>query len=300
MKNLYNNIINFAFLQMDKKNFGQQYERSMYAVSNDILPLETATTTTKMNAHLSTNEWVDDTFLITYDLANPIDGYIIGVGFGHIFKMIDLFPADISPRGIICADVRPEVILAGRIIVQKLIQAESKESFFTSLYTVTTNEIDTVIQSEKNSEISRRFLESVPYIEELFNNAEYGIEIGAYLSPSIVEVLSRNFERLQDLARHNNIGVVLMDITNAHFAETIKNLPNYTKSRNIIYLSNAIDHITNRGQDRNAFKALDILKVLETTRGSICVDTTQQSLNYKLRIGSLPPTYCLCDYPTQL
>lgn len=287
-----------------KKNstngFGEHVEYSMRTMACDALPVRTPSTTSRMNAHLSTNEWIDHNFTISDGITNPLDGYVIGVGFGHIFKMIDLFPEGMLPRAIICVDVQPEVVLTGRIIVQKLRYAQDKKSFFRSLYAVTPDEIDAVIQKEHNPEIAIRFLEAVPYIEELFSNAEYRREIGAYLTPSIVDVLTRNFDRLQQLAKSNNIGVVFIDIANIQLIQAIMTLPNYSTSRNIIYLSNAIDHITQRGLDMESINALDVLHALETDRGNVCVDTTQQSLHYKLRIGTLPPKYSTSDYPQHL
>src|SRR5438874_2311659 len=114
MEKLYKSITKFLSKHSYNHGFGQYVESNMLAMTNDTLPMRTPLTVVRMNAHLSTNESIDDSFVITDALANPLDGYIIGVGFGHVFKMIDLFSDDTLPLAIICADVQPEVILVGR------------------------------------------------------------------------------------------------------------------------------------------------------------------------------------------
>lgn len=277
-----------------KINSDKHFEYIISTLPKNDFPLSTPLNPRNSYALLTTNECIDANFKAKKGAG--IDGYIIGVGFGNIFKMLDLFMAGSTPKAIISLDVRPEVVLMGRIIVEKLASSKDVDNFLQSLHMLDKKEITSILRQEKNKKLKKILKQASQYITFVFNNTHSLIKKNAYLSPSIADVLVRHYGVLKKLAVSNNIGVIFMDITNESFQQFILKLKHYKKLRSIIYLSNAIDHITNRGLDVHLFSALEKLKEIQTIRKNIFVDTNM-FLHYKLRVKASPPRYSQKDYP---
>jgi hypothetical protein len=131
----------------------------------------------------------------------------------------------------------------------------------------------------------------------LFQSGRFPIGQGYFLNERMQHILDANFARMQQLAREGNIGVSLMSITSPHFLNGIRDLPDFSSSRNVVYVSNIIDHMTKRGEDAGQFDVLAPLETLDTYRKTVCVDTTEQDLAYLLRLRTLPPVYSGNDFP---
>lgn len=58
------------------------------------------------------------------------------------------------------------------------------------------------------------------------------------------------FDVLKEMARSDNIAVIYSDFTNPDLITSIRDLPGFQGSRNIIYMSNIADHIA-RAKDVN-------------------------------------------------
>lgn len=276
---------------------GKAFERKMSTVSDSALPPRPEGR--NFYATFGTNEETGITFKLR-QTDNPIDGYIVGVGFGNIFRMFNLLPTSNSlPKAVIATDVMPEVVLAGRTAIKKLPDSKSPEDFYQKIRGITSAEVEEVINEEPNPHIADRLRSAKGNVEELFATGELPFEIGqgGFNRPSIVDLFGQSFHSVRQLASEGNIGLTLMSMTSPDFLAGIRELPDYGTSSNIVYVSNIIDHLTDRGRDSSQFAALEPLKALATAGGSICVDTTQQRLEYFLRVGDLPPRYTEEDFP---
>ncbi len=248
-------------------------------------------------AILSTNETMGARLTIPNE-ANFYDGYIIGVGFGSIFRLLSLLKSPNNlPKAIIIADVMPEVVLAGRIGLKKIQDVKDLNGFINSLRTTNSTDIEKVIGEENNPAVSERLEYAGGYVQSLFRTSRFPIGQGYFLNPNMMQILDRHFRRIRQLAQEQNISVVLSSIVNPRFLDNIIHLDDYRASAHIVYVSNIIDHITERGWNFKNIDALKPLAKLQTEKGSILVDTTEQRLNYALRITTLPPTYSEEDFP---
>src|SRR3989338_1368374 len=57
------------------------------------------------------------------------DGYIYGHGAGNIFTMLETFPEQTPPKGLIMTDIDPAVVLAGAVFINGLKQCRSWRDF---------------------------------------------------------------------------------------------------------------------------------------------------------------------------
>ena len=70
-----------------------------------------------LSAILQTNERADEqTFSAVRESNQSPNGYIIGVGVGNIFTMLELFADPVQTKGIVAVEADPSVVLYGRIL----------------------------------------------------------------------------------------------------------------------------------------------------------------------------------------
>lgn len=258
---------------------------------------------------------VETNEMLSYDTAmkikndqNAPNGYIFGAGFGNIVSMTLLYPEGTVPKAICAVDVIPDVVVAGRIIEkmtanntsfsdfkENLVNSESIDSLFEE---VISEEINSTVKSrfqavDKN-EIKKQFksikdksnVGSQSYTEMLIPNDSTRIDVLA--------VIQKQYELLHRMAVDGNIGIAYADITSPAVLEKIKSLPEFAEKRNIIYLSNIIDHLTRRGTNLDRINSFDVLKILGEEKNWF-VDTTQNSLDYQLRVSNHVPKYTSDD-----
>lgn len=166
------------------------------------------------------------------------DGYIVGIGTGGTFAMLEFFPEDSPPKGIIMADINPYVVAAGRVLVDALrsVQTSSDmEAFFrmgTVRYLAT---MEKVVARD-------RVLKGA--MKDKFHGSKYnfpqfrGIDSGSDIN--VPQLIIRNFKLLRDLARGGRMVSVYSDFFNVDLVEAVMVLPEFSDSTNVIYLTNAI------------------------------------------------------------
>ena len=97
-----------------------------------------------------------DAFLITSDRINTDiltkvkdrepDGYLVGVGFGGLLTFLNCFSSEKKPKGIIAVDINPQVVIAGRFMIEMLKTSNTHTEF-----------IDRFFNADKNTYI-REFI----------------------------------------------------------------------------------------------------------------------------------------------
>ena len=261
---------------------------------------------------LSTNEDLPDSIIPQVrQPENAPNGYIFGAGVGDILSMPLLYPEGQSPKAILCVDIVPEVVLTGRIFTQLL----SEASDFRTLNLQVRNDqalrlaYEQTVSSEVNEEVRNRLKTVSP--EQVIKGLRSVIE-REYLPTqgykqsvpfnhtqrmSVLAVIRDKFALLHNLAKDGNIGVGYADMTNKAVLDLVKAMPNFSSSRNLIYMSNVIDHLTRRGTDLTHLDDMLSLTALEEgkSRGNWFIDTTQNSQNYKLRASNTVPIYNSSD-----
>ena len=253
---------------------------------------------------LATNEDLLDSAIEQVRHTSP-DGYIFGAGFGNILGMSLLFPKDRLPRAILAMDILPEVVTTSRVFTRMLEQSRDFVTLKRSLRDADSlrKAYDSVISGEENVLVKQR-LQSITFesmMGELTNiiQREYlpqtGFRQNVPMSDSkrlsVLAIVRDNFDVLHELAIEGNIGVAYADMTNPAILQVVLNMPEFSKSSNIIYVSNVIDHLTSRGTDLSHINDMNILNVLENNGKNWFVDTTQNSLDYQLRASHNVPQY---------
>lgn len=257
---------------------------------------------------LATNEDLSDSLIEqTRQAENPPDGYVFGAGFGNILTMTLLYPENQLPRAILTVDVLPEVVLTGRIFTSLLAETEDFSTLQSRLKdeSVLRQQYNKVLENEQNITVRER-LEKASFervrdeIKSVLSR-EYlpreGIKQSAFAGKervSVIAVVRDNFNALQQLAKEGNIGVAYADMINPQVLEVVRTIPDFNNLGNIIYMSNVIDHLTQRGTDLTHINDMDTLKSLGEGKNWF-IDTTQKSQNYQLRAGHFVPKYRQSD-----
>lgn len=285
-----------------QKNLGKLFENKIASLSKDDLP-PVIEELVGAPGFITTNE---DLTLDTIDqvIENPPDGYIFGGGFGNILSMTFMFRRDADPKALLCVDVLPEVVVGGRIFTSILANAENSKSLFVKL--------------KNKEEFKKHFAKVVaeeesPLVQERLNNVdieklheqmskflmlqEYepveGIRqeaFGGGKKVNLIAAIKAKFDVLQKLAQEGNIGTALADITNPNVLEAVKELPDFESSSNLIYMSNIIDHLIDRGGNLSRINDLDVLRSLGEEKNWF-VHTTQNQHNYDLQASRFVPQY---------
>jgi hypothetical protein len=257
-------------------------------------------------AILSTNEYFDLEELKS-TIKNPPDGYIFGIGAGNIYSLSHLFADEKPPKAILSVDIMPEVVLAGRVAIKLMkkssnfnefmTQIQSKEMFFTEVADVINNEpSEMVCQRLQSVDTDKLFKD----IENQANcTPEVGIaEPGFYERISVFAAIRERWDMLHKLASEGKIGIGLADITNAEMINNILTAPEFKDSSNVIYITNMMDHVTDRGtkfgENEERLSFTKPLEVLDNGRSTF-IDTTQRH-NYNLRASSHLPEYTRDDF----
>lgn len=241
------------------------------------------------------------------DLPAELDGYIFGVGAGNIYSFAHLFDLEKPPKAIVSVDVMPEVVLAGRVAVQLMKKVGTFDEFLKALQKedVFLEEMRDVVEKETSPVVKQR-LQNVnvrSVLEDLQREAGHIpssgiIEYGSYERVIVFAAIKERWEILQKLAKEGNIGIGLADITDREVLAGVSNFGDFEDSTNIIYVTNIIDHITDRGYNfgKNDCRlaAMDTLEVLDNGK-SVFIDTMQVK-KYKLRVSKHAPKYTRDDF----
>lgn len=196
-----------------------------------------------MPAIFETSDKTTLEFMSEITAQNP-DGYLIGVGVGGIFALLQAFPE--GPTGIAIADINPFVVAAGRIMVDTLRESVDFNVFSKNLFTISDEEYraKVALVARKDPKLAKAL--------KVWHKNRDGFtftpmsskrriqRLGLEESIDISEVIKENFLKLKQLAMKDNIAICLADISNPAFLEAIKALPNFSGRTNVIYLSNIL------------------------------------------------------------
>lgn len=95
----------------------------------------------------------------------------------------------------------------------------------------------------------------------------------------------------------DNIAIAYADFTDPAFIDTVRELPGFQESSNIIYFSNITDHITQRGYQMENIAVINNLRAYErAAKPAVFVDTLGYGLNYYLRARQSVPTFTHNDF----
>ncbi len=227
------------------------------------------------------------------------DGYVIGTGNGAIWRMLDLFPKDTQPKGIISIDRDPSVILSGKVLIElakRNIPPEEAVAYFYGVHAETgvTHTLDDLIsvardvaQKEPNPTLKRTLLETI-HNEHFLHDMK--LIHGAAANPSLLhkrgrksmaEEFFRYWPAIVQLARQGNVFFVHADIGNRDMLRFLTDkIPDIASSRNVLYVSNLCD--------RTYQKDLNGLQILNPSGRSWYVFTNETD-EYMLRASHEPP-----------
>lgn len=197
------------------------------------------------------------------------DGYVIGIGVGNIFSLLDTFPQDKPPKGIVMINVDPRAVEdAKKIVDQFREEGEVKK-----------DPIEELTQEE--------------YERRVYREGNYNVDTE--------NVMKRHAALLRKLAKEDNIAVIQQDFLNPELIEILSCLPQLNTSNNIVYLSNIADWVYRasshdpyelkfKPEDFAKFQFLSALQAKPPYK-TYFADSLQVPLKYKVRIGSETPRY---------
>jgi hypothetical protein len=279
-----------------RTNIGKYFERYIGMYAEKTLP-PSPTEKRGVLAFLNTNERLpQQTFLKMLSSDKVPNGYLVGAGVGSILQLTDVFSQGF-PEAILMTDVMPEVVLAGRIMINKLKKYCNFSDFWIHLHERRPQDFEQVFHEEKNYLVRNRLVKARRQAHELLLTMSISASrrSGSNRVPKVIESIRENYDLFHTLAKNGNMAITLADITNPFWISAIASLPQFGHLRNVIHLSNTIDHITNRGTEPLKVNRLSHLRALGEgeDRGNWYVDTTAHSSRYRLRANYFVPTYDL-------
>lgn len=197
------------------------------------------------------------------------NGYLVGIGAGNVFSMLEAFPEDATPKAIILFDIDPEVVKFGENLISSLKENPDKLPVEADYFT---KEYPTVLHMDGNA------------------------------NPKAAII--RHHRKLAQLAQEGNLVIIQADFNNPQIAEQIAKLPGFKSSNNGIYLSNISDHLWRRNQSSNRDYLPDISFLQSLTPAppnqNYYIDTLTGGLRYNLRIDIKPPEFKTEDFDPRL
>lgn len=223
-------------------------------------------------ALFQTQDIIDAEFVEKMRACTP-NGYIVGIGTGGIFSLLQCFPTGIMPKGIVMTDINPHVVAAGKVMIQELIQATDVKDFFNNFFELSDKQYQAKI---KLAVLRDRALQQglrqwkvpsiKPYtpmssweeIQGIITEIASGRRIPYAYTPLVIQ---GQFPLLQHLAKEGEIAAHYTDFRNPDFINAVVNLPEFTQSINIIYMTNMLTmenvYDQNRTTPSNPLKAYD-------------------------------------------
>lgn len=221
---------------------------------------------------------------------NP-NGYLIGLGMGGILALLDGFEEE--PRGIICFDLNPQVVIAGRIFLDILKESENPEDLFNKCNSITDenfsrrrsgefakdkNLLDGWADWNNRDYTPEKFLRNLNKIDRQYEN---WINIAAEIR--------KNYDRLKTLALEDKIAVGYADISRDGLSESLSTLPGFNELTNVIYISNAIS----LSKNEKDYGRLDAL--IRTSPSSFFVHTDRSHAIYSLTMRIAPSVSAILE-----
>lgn len=269
---------------------------------------------TGANALLGTNETIADGFLEELRRQES-DGYFIGIGLGHALAFLpQLYNQKQLPKGVVLADIDPRVVVVGKLLFDKLASSSNAETFNREFFGQSEEAFLAEIEAHKAtfSEALRRRVDHLgeaawrKVYQGIQQDFEYSKNSGGISKTifkqgrqtDVIHALGDPlvFQFYKTLLEQGNITIEYTDFTNPVFIQAVKELPDFSRSRNIIYTSNIVDHITHRGRALENLKLMDNLRQFEDSEEVPIFLDALQANNYYLRAANRLPTYQAKDF----
>ena len=215
---------------------------------------------------MGTNERTPASFYDELRAGAGLDGYVLGAGCGNVLAMAEAFPQRLL--GMVLVDVDPAVVCAGRMLVAGMARHPACEDFVGEIFRGGRAPLAAlereVLESETTPALRGRMERHRERLWLALSSLTDGFSRGgpaavstllaqwaACLPPrgGVVPVrafLAKNYRRLQPLARRGDIAVVCSSIFHPGLLAAVAALPGFGASRNLIYLSNVVDHALRR------------------------------------------------------
>jgi hypothetical protein len=253
----------------------------------------------------------------------PLDGYVVGIGNGTIWSMLEYFTiryniapgAKGQPKGLISFETDPAVVLSGLTIKDYAREKTSIDTVISDIYSSSHKEegvtIDPFIQ-RANRVIERERVLHPAFADELakalpnvkqdldqytriYGNIKYLLrsykEGNTMLEGvnDISKVLYRNWETIMELEAQGNIAFIHSDIKNTDTLSLISTtIPDIQTSRNILYVSNVLDHLEQAGMPHGQQNFGELQTILNPGELSYYVSSRRRN-NYKLMFSPESP-----------
>lgn len=226
-------------------------------------------------------------------LSSKPDGYIICVGNGAIWLMLDLFQNGTQPKGIISLDRDASVILSGKVLLelakQEITSDKAVEYFYGGKIDDMVAIAKNIIQNEENDAIKQALMDTIStgqFIRDL--EVLHQLEINPTVPDvrrrkSISSAISKHWPTIIRLAKEGKIHFLHSDISNEATLRFITaNLPDIPLFQNILYISNVVD--------KRYKNALHEWEIFNPTGLSWYIFTSAQD-DYMLKASHQPPVY---------
>jgi hypothetical protein len=266
-------------------------------------------------AFLATNESFPNGELVP---SRQPDGYIIGVGNGSIWSMLEMFDEENPPKGIIALDIDPSVVLGGMVLVELAKQGISREKAIALLYgdifsdpqrpatifPYQLSDLDDIVQKVLNDEqnpnltkaLGSQLIKNTFRKDAEFARYKHGLD---YKKPKLLggpgerrtlntpAMIFDHWDTIVKLAQEGKIFFGLADFTNENVLDFISGqIPDATQHTNVIYASNILDHFYRAGLDDANLSALERFN----PDGKSFYVSTRTNKKYELEITDAPPS----------
>lgn len=198
----------------------------------------------ELEAILSSNEKWHDYFISRVRRHKP-DGYIYGAGAGGVLATIEGMRYGKDPKGIIIVNLNPAVILGAKILRKGFGRYDSWEDFLDKIILNRRSLLDMeakILETESNEKLRKLMKKYVNNFRLATDTVRKGVKGKEANYP--LRIVERRYPTFRQLAADGNIAVILSNITDPKLLNKVHELPGFSQSNNIIYLSNISNYPT--------------------------------------------------------
>lgn len=204
-----------------------------------------------------TNEKVDANLIEKVrSQEHPPNGYLIGIGAGNVFRMLELYPEGKTPKAIILFDIDPLVVAQGQYFIEQLKRNKPEDDG-------NLEPLKSIIKKAKE----RRKL--APVLQQLAQEGNLVIAQADFTDERVIEALN-NLPNLRDYSNVIYLSNISDHIWRRKYSQgKYEYIPNF----------NFLESLTPKSPLKNYY-----------------VDTVRQSLSYNLRIDTRVPQFDYEDF----
>jgi hypothetical protein len=211
---------------------------------------------------LVSNERMESHFFDRFKDRYQLDGYIVGCGGSTIWTMVEAFLSPSVPKGMIIVDVDPRIICYSKLLVRLIKQypdfkelirefeAIQKRGWRLTLEAIIADEKEMALKSQWINWLDRSYLKGCDgdfsWLVDGLSGHTFNQVILRNERISVLALMKKNYRILHELAVNGNIVVLYRDIFDSALVSLIERLPGYKDSTSLLYLSNAVDHESNK------------------------------------------------------